>query len=129
MPGGTRTSADLANQALSKLGVLSSGQPTDPEDLSIVTNNLDAIFRLCSQLNVCYIPDPGNIPGEWFMMLADIVAGQLATNFNHTGQKLRDLIEIGLGGTQQVPIGAGAAALALKEIRRLKPTYEPLRAP
>ena len=31
-----RTSADLINEALANLGVLSAGQPTDPEDYNYV---------------------------------------------------------------------------------------------
>jgi hypothetical protein len=121
--GRYRTSADLVTAALGELGVLAPGQSIDVEDSSLITNNLDSIFRQLAALEICYIPDPNNIPGEWFFALAKIVAGQCGQLFGVNVEDYQKLTTEGLGN----PPGTGAAAKALKEMRRGKPTYEPLR--
>lgn len=121
--GRYRTSADLAMQALGELGVLAPGQSIDVEDSSLITNNLDSIFRKLAALEICYVPDPNNIPGEWFFSLAKIVASQCAQLFGVGMEDYQKLTQEGLGN----PPGTGAAAKALKEMRRGRPTYEPLR--
>ena len=122
-----RTSADLVTEALSNLGVLSTGEPLSPEDFNWVNEKLDAIFRQLGALEIVFVADPQNIPGAWFAALADIVAGECASKFGLVGQELEDKKNLGLGGKGQVPIGAGTAAMALKIMLRGRPTYEPLR--
>jgi hypothetical protein len=126
-----RTSADLVNEALANLGVLSAGQATDPEDVSYVSEKLDAIVRKLAGLEIVYVPDINNIPGAWFSDLADIVAGECASKFGSTGQNLADLVNKGLGGAAgpagPVRVGGGAAAMSLKQMQRGRPTYETLR--
>lgn len=122
-----RTSADLVLEALSNLGVLAAGQPVDTDDFNWVNEKLDPIFRQIAGLEICYVPDPNNIPGAWFASLADIVAGECASKFGLVGQELMDNVNRGLGGAGNVPIGAGTAAQSLKIMRRGRPTYEPLR--
>jgi hypothetical protein len=107
--------------------VLSAGNPVDPEDFNWINEKLDAIFRKLAGLEICYVADPANIPGEWFDDLAAIVAGQSASKFGLVGQELMDKINTGLGGSGNVEIGAGTAAKSLKIITRGKPTGEPLR--
>ncbi|MBV8474517.1 MAG: hypothetical protein JO107_10260 [Hyphomicrobiales bacterium] len=122
-----RTSSDLVLKTLSILGVLAAGQSVDPEDFATVNDNLDSIFRKLSALEICYVPDPDNIPGEWFMDLAAIVAGEVATDFGAGPDTLPTLVNRGLGGFGNVPIGAGTAAQSLKIMLRGRPTGEPLR--
>ncbi len=122
-----RTSTDLINEALANLGVLSPGQPTDPEDFSFVQEKLDSIFRKLAGLEIVYVADPNNIPGAWFSDLADIVAGECATKFGSTPEDLLALTNKGLGGAGNVPIGAGTAAQSLKIMLRGRPTYEVLQ--
>jgi hypothetical protein len=122
-----RTSSDLVLEALSNLGVLAAGQPVDVEDFQWVNEKLDSIYRKLGGLEICYVPDPNNIPGAWFSDLADIVAGECASKFGLVGQELMDKINKGLGGSGGVEIGAGTAAKSLKIITRGRPTYEPLR--
>jgi hypothetical protein len=124
MAGQWRTTVDLVTEVLANLGVLSAGQPTDVEDYQYVAEKLDAIFRLLAGLEIVYIADANNIPGVYFSPLADIVAGETATKFGVTAQDLDMLISKGLGK----PPGTGAAALALKQITRGRPTYETLQA-
>ena len=122
-----RTSADLITEALANLGVLAAGQSVDPEDYSYVSTKLDSILRKLAGLEICYVPDPENIPGAWFSDLADIIAGECARKFGFGGQDLSDVINRGLGGSAQIPVGAGAAAQSLKIMTRGRPTGEPLR--
>lgn len=122
-----RTQADLINEALANLGVLSAGQPTDPEDYNYVAEKLDAIMRKLAGLEVVFIADTNNIPGAFFSDLADIVAGETATKFGVTGAALADLVNKGLGGEAGVPVGGGSAARSLKQMQRARPTGEVLR--
>lgn len=126
-----RTQADLINEALANLGVLSAGQPTDPEDYNYVGEKLDAIVRKLAGLEIVFVPDTNNIPGAWFSDLADIVAGECATKFGVTGAALADLVNKGLGGATgaagPVPVGGGSAARSLKQMQRARPTGEVLR--
>lgn len=122
-----RTSSDLVMEALKNLGVLSVGNPVDPEDFNYVNEKLDSIFRKIAGLEICYVPDPDNIPGALFSDLVDIVAGECATKFGFSGDTMVTLVNKGLGGAMGVAIGAGTAAQSLKIMSRGRPTYEPLR--
>lgn len=122
-----RSSTDLVTEALANLGVLAAGQPIDVEDFNWVNEKLDSIFRKLGGLEICYVPDPNNIPGAWFSDLADIVAGECASKFGLVGQEFIDKVNKGLGGAANVDIGAGIAAKSLKIMTRGRPTYEPLR--
>lgn len=121
--GRYRTSSDLITEALANLGVLAPGQSTDPEDTAYVSEKLDPIFRMLAALEICYVADANNIPGEWFAPLADIVAGECATKFGLSADDYAKLKQAGLGAEP----GTGAAAKALKEMLRGRATYEPLR--
>ena len=122
-----RSSSDLITEALANLGVLSAGNGIDPEDFNWVQEKLDSIYRKLGGLEICYVPDPNNIPGAWFSDLADIVAGECASKFGLVGQEFIDKVNRGLGGAGQVAIGAGTAAMSLKIMTRGRPTYEPAR--
>lgn len=122
-----RTQADLITEVLANLGVLSAGQPIDPEDYNYVAEKLDAIMRKLAGLEIVYVADSNNIPGVFFSDLADIVAGEVATKFGTTGQALADLLNRGLGGAAGTEVGSGAAAKSLKQISRARPTHEILR--
>lgn len=114
-----RTSSDLILEALANLGVLAAGQTVAPEDFAYIETRLDAIFRKLGALEIVYVADPNNIPGEWFLDLAAIVAGECAAKFGAGPE----FIQLGLG----VPPGAGAAAQSLQVMMRGRPTGEPLR--
>lgn len=118
-----RTSNDLILEALANIGVLAAGQTVSPEDFNYVNEKLDSIFRKLAALEICDVPDESNIPGEWFSDLADIVAGECVTKFGGD----MNLINRGIGGWGNVPVGAGTAAQSLKIINRGRPTGEPLQ--
>lgn len=114
-----RTSSDLVLEALANLGVLAAGQTVAPEDFAYIETRLDAIFRKLGALEIVYVADPASIPGEWFLDLAAIVAGECAAKFGAGPE----FVQMGLG----VPPGSGAAAQSLKIMNRGRPTGEPLR--
>lgn len=131
-----RTSNDLVTEALANLGVLSAGQPIDPEDFAYVNEKLDAIFRKIAALEIVTLPDPATItpqgttpfiPSAYFSDLADIVAGECATKFGSTPDMIQMLLLKGLGGIQGIDVGFGAAAKSLRAIVRGRPTGEVLQ--
>jgi hypothetical protein len=119
-----RNSTDLITLVLQRAGVLSVGNAPDVEDVTNVSNQLDAILRKLAGLEIVYVADSNNIPAVWFADLADIVAGECGTSLGVVGEELTSLVNKGLGGAGQVEIGAGTAAKSLKIITRQKPTYE-----
>lgn len=121
--GRYRSENDLITETLANLGVLAPGQAIDNEDYQYVAEKLDSLFRTLAGLDICYVPDPNNIPGEWFASLADIMAGECATKFGSNTDDYTRLKQQGLG----IPPGTGAAAMDLKQITRGRPTYERLR--
>lgn len=123
MAGAYRTQTDLINQALKNLGVLAAGNAADPEDFSTVQENVDPLIRTLASLDICYIGDPNNIPGELFLPLADVLADQCSSKFGSTPEDRAALNLKGLG----TPPGTGAGAMTLRQINRGRPTYEVLR--
>lgn len=123
MAGAYRTQTDLINQALKNLGVLAAGNAADPEDYSTVQENVDPLIRTLASLDICYIGDPDNIPGELFLPLADVLADVCSSKFGSTPDDRRDLNTKGLG----TPPGTGTGAMSLRQINRGRPTYEVLR--
>lgn len=121
--GRFRSESDLITETLANLGVLAPGQSIDVEDFNYVSEKLDSLFRTLASLEIVYVPDPNNIPGEWFASLADIMAGECATKFGANTEDYQRLKQQGLG----IPPGTGAGAMALKAMTRGKPTYERLR--
>lgn len=127
MPGAYKTLDDLIREVLSLIGVLATGQPPDPEDYQYVQNGIDSVLRKIAALELVYIPDPNNIPGEFFQDVAAIAAGELQAKWGLPPDEFAKLVTRGLGGVQGTDVGAGAAALSLKLMTRGKPTYERLR--
>lgn len=123
MAGAYRTTTDLINQALKNLGVLAAGNAADPEDYATVSENVDPLIRTLASLDICYIGDPANIPGELFLPLADVLADVCSSKFGSTPDDRADLNRKGLG----TPPGTGTAAMMLRQINRGRPTYEVLR--
>jgi hypothetical protein len=121
--GRYRNSADLITETLANLGVLAVGQSQDPDDTAYVLEKYDSILRMLASLEIVYVADPNNIPGEWFAPLADIMAGECATKFGSSPDDYAKLKKQGLGE----PPGTGAGAMALKAMTRGKPTYERLK--
>lgn len=129
MAGAYRTQNDLITETLKNLGVLSAGNAADPQDFGYVQEKVDPTIRMLAGLDICYIGDPDNIPGELFSALADCLAGECSSKFGSTPDDRRVLINKGLGGgTPECPDpGTGAGAKILRQINRGRPTYETAR--
>jgi hypothetical protein len=127
--GQYRTLNDLISEVLAHLGILSAGQPVDPEDYNYVFSAYDGILRKLAGLEIITLSsyDTNSVPGAWFLDLASIIAGEVCQKFSYTGQDRTDMMNAGLGDGVSVEIGGGAAAKSLKQMTRLKPTLEPLK--
>ena len=123
MAGAYKTQTDLVNETLKNLDVLAAGQAGDPLDVAYVTEKIDPVIRMLAALDICYIGDPDNIPGELFSALADVMADQCSSKFGSTPEDRAALSAKGLG----TPPGTGAGAMILRQINRGRPTYETLR--
>ena len=119
----------LINETLSRIGILSEGQATDPGDFSYVQQMVEPTLAMLNSLEVVPVADENNIPAEWYIFLASILAGECAAHFNASMEDHVRLVSIGMGGPpSQVPFLAGTAVLALKQMQRLHATYEMARA-
>ena len=119
----------LINEVLSRIGVLSQGQSTDPEDFSYVQQMVDPTLAMLNSLEVVPVADQNNIPEEWYESLANILAGSCAPKFNVSLEDHVALVSLGLGGPpSQVPFLGGTAVMALKQQQRLRATYEMARS-
>lgn len=126
--GPFRTTQELITEVLAKHGVLSSGQPIDPEDYNYVFEALDSVIRQIAALEIVYIADANNIPSAFFLPVADIVTGETATKFGATPDDFMKLKNAGLGGPPgSQKVGDGAACQALRAMRRGRPTGEVVR--
>lgn len=127
--GPFRTQADLITEVLAKHGVLSAGQPADPEDYNYVLEALDSIIRTIAELEIVYIADTNNIPSAYFLPVCDLVTGETATKFGATPDDFIKLKNAGLGGPPgSQKMGDGGACQALRAMRRGRPTGEVLKA-
>lgn len=130
--GPFRTRADLVNRVLSILGVLSVGQPTDPEDYSKVDNMVDSYARTLGALGIVHLPDLNNIPSELFVDVSYCMAGMSCMEFGMTGTTAADMINEGVGGATgpagPIKVGAGTSAQSLKQMLYGRYTGETLRA-
>jgi hypothetical protein len=122
--GGFRTQADLVNTALGNLGALGIGQAANVEDVAYISDNVDSVLRQLAALEICFVADANFIPGEWLNPIAAILASESSSRFGVSSDDFAKLQSLGLG----VPPGSGAAAMALKQITRARPTYEPARS-
>ena len=125
-----RTRSDLITDALGKLGVVTSTMPPEVEDIAIIDNALDGIFRKLEGLEIVFVPDRGqpgpsggNIPAQWFDDLSSIVADLCQDRMGIPAPDRLDRTQRGLG----IPPGSGAAAMSLAKIARGKATYETQR--
>ena len=123
------TGDDIIQKTLKNLGITAAGQAVDPEDLAWVSEELHPMFLMLEGLEICYVPQFEAIPGAWSGDLAAILSGICAPKFGVTNDDHIRWVTGGLGGPpSNVPLGAGAAALSLKQQTRGRPSGEPARA-
>lgn len=120
----SRTRAELVLEALDILGVLSTGQPAEVEDINTVDHRVDTTLAKLTGLEIVTVGDVAAIPDEWFDDLAAILAHCVMNKFGLTVDDQMRLEKNGLGS----PPGTGSAALSLKQQTRGKPTGEIAKA-
>jgi len=86
-----RTLSDLVLETLEKLGVLPDGQTPGIEDTARVTEAIPSILEELAGREIVFVPDPDNIPGAWFMPLANICAFELIEKFGIMGDEAATL--------------------------------------
>ena len=123
MTGPFSTRADLVIEALGSLNAIGTGQIPDVEDVDYITGKVDSTLRMLAGLEICYIPDADNIPNLLLMPLASILASVCAEKFSPSPDDFNRMMQMGLGH----PPGSGQGAMAIKQIMRGRPTFEPLR--
>lgn len=113
----TKTQTDLVNQALSNLGLLAAGQVASAEDFDAMSKYVDPLIAELENRDLVTVDDPDEIPAEWFLSIATLLADAAANDF-------------GLPG---VPAAPGkdpvlAAETKLREIVYSRPTGAPQRS-
>lgn len=120
----SKTREDLVLEALDILGVTATGQVAEVEDVTKVDDRVDTTLAALSALEIITIGNVEAIDDEFFDDLAAILAHRCMNKFGLTVDDQQRLTAGGLGN----PPGTGAAALALKQMTRGKPTGEVVKA-
>lgn len=77
----TYTSNDLANEALTVLTVVGTGQSPEAEDTAKVVAKIPLFLAELEDRGVCSVADPDDISVSWFRPLAELLASYCATDF------------------------------------------------
>lgn len=112
----TRTQADLVTKILEKLFVVPEGQAPEVEDTARVELNLQSVLDSLRGREIVFVPDPNNIPSEWFMDLAKVCAYELKDEFGLSGEMLAKCEKANAEGIRN-----------LKIMTRGRPTFEPVK--
>ena len=75
------TRADLVNEALMNLGVLSEGEDAQDEDYARVDNKVDAVVALLRDTDVYFLADADAVPDNALLPLGHYLAGACAASF------------------------------------------------
>lgn len=87
-----KTTQDLAEAVLSRLGVLALGDTPEAEDAASVISTYADLFQELEEDDIAFWIE-SDIPERVFRALADFVAGRMATDY---GQQRPDLEESGM---------------------------------
>jgi hypothetical protein len=111
MPG-TKTLTELKTEALGILVGLDPSQSPDVEDLDTIGKYVDPLLAQLAVDEIVYITDSNEIPNEYFLPLARLLANVSGPRFGS-------------------PMNEDAKRIDEQALRRLttgKPTYEPMKA-
>jgi hypothetical protein len=90
----TKTRADLVSGAADNLGLTSSGNAAEAEDLAKIDGYVDALLAELQAMNIVYVADEGAIPVEWFNPLVDLLADDAAPAFGRPGRPVQEIEQI-----------------------------------
>lgn len=113
----TSTQTQLIAQILKNLGVLPTGQTPEVEDVARVRENVPKLAAQLAADEVVYLPDIENVPDEWFLSVAAVMAYHLRSEFPQAPEEEAKLTAAFVDGKD-----------TLVRMRRLRPTGEPVRA-
>ena len=107
----TKTRVDLIEQAATQLGAKTSNDPLSDEDSDTIENLVDPLVQQLSLDGVVEIGDTDQIPSEYFIALANLLANAAAPSF----------------GQQTSPDVKFANETQLRKLSATKPTGETQR--
>ena len=107
-----KTPADVYDEALTAIGAVGSGQTASAEDTLVAKTAFRPLLEELAAIDVCYIAvdptddDAEDIPEEYFLPLAKVLANEIAPHFG-------------------APYDEGIRQLMLSRLRRLShsPSY------
>lgn len=108
----TKTRTDLIERAATELGALPSGETLSDEDSATIDNLVDPLQMQLSMDGVVDIGDIEQIPSEYFLPLAKLLANVAAPSF----------------GQQENPDVKAMNEQILRKLTASKPTYEVQKA-
>lgn len=109
----TKNRQDLLNEvAYSKLRVVGTGQPLEPEYANEIEKKIDPLLAQLSVDQICHVGNSEAIPAEWFDAIAGLLANLCAP----------------LVGKQFSPDGQAYFEKSLKRLTSSRATYEVLEA-
>src|SRR5262245_9778313 len=114
----TMPRASLIEKVLKHLGAWQAGQDLAPEDYQAIDGDLDAHLAAMAAADIYVVETPADdVPAEAYAELAAYLANEYAEDFGLSGED-----------AARVAQGAALAEKALRYLRTLKPTYQPMRA-
>lgn len=87
-----KTRTQLINQVAEELKVLGSGQVLSTEDHEKIDDTIDPVMAELDQRDILGGIDLSQIPDQFFMPLAQVIARFAAIPFGFTGQELVDYV-------------------------------------
>jgi hypothetical protein len=118
MPDGYRTRTELAERALSALGVLAAGQSPAVEDVTLIDGLIEPMLATLAAREVVDGIDPDLVPDEHFVELGLILAERAAVDFG-----------VAAGDPENpatIAFKAAKAEMDLRVMNRSRPTYQAL---
>lgn len=112
----TTTEDDLAEMTLGALGVLAAGQTPSAEDVALIKARLGKAIPQWVVREIVYVANSDEIPDEWSLPLAKMMADICAEEF-------------GIGGEKRVQVKALAkeAEAMLRRMTQAARDEQPLR--
>jgi hypothetical protein len=110
----TKSRTDLIERALRNLGALPQGTVPNAEESQSMDDLIEPVLASLSERNIVYVPDPDQIPEQWFEALGHCLAWAAASEF---------------GAASDVALAAKCqkAELDLRIMQAQPPTYETLK--
>jgi hypothetical protein len=107
-----KTSTELKTEALSILTGMDPNQEPEIEELTAVGNYLEPLLEQLRVDGICFVQDEEEIPDEWFLPLARLLANVSGPRFGSPMNEEAKLVD----------------EMVLRRLTAAPQTYEPLQA-